>query len=215
MTIPVAIVEDHAPTRELWVAVLDKAAGFECVGRFRNAESAIDGLPSLAPEVVLMDINLPGLTGIDCVRQLKPRMATTQFVMVTAYEDANNIFDALAAGATGYLLKSCSRKELLDAIREVRAGRSPISSSIARKIVESFQPKATTPASPETSLSARELEVLDLLAKGDLYKEIAETLGISVPTVSTYIRRIYEKLHVRSRAQAVARFVNLQRPSQG
>jgi DNA-binding NarL/FixJ family response regulator len=211
MSISVAIVEDHAPTRDLWASVLDSAEDFRCVARFKNAESAIEALPSLAPEVVLMDINLPGINGIECVRQLKLRMPHTQFVMDTVYADANHIFDALAAGATGYLMKSTGPEELLQAIREVRAGGSPMSSSIARKVVLSFQPKES-PASEETSLTAREREVLNLLVKGNLYKEIAEELKISVPTVSTHIRKIYEKLHVQSRAQAVARYVNMQRP---
>ncbi len=211
MSISVAIVEDHAPTRELWVTVLSKAEGFECIGRFKNAESAIDALPGLAPEVVLVDINLPGLNGIECVRQLKLRMSGAQFLMVTVYEDANHIFEALAAGATGYLMKSAQPDELLDAIREIRAGGSPMSSSIARKVVQSFQP-SESPATVEPTLTSREQEVLNLLVKGDLYKEIAEALEISVPTVSTHIRKIYEKLHVRSRAQAVARYVKMQRP---
>jgi DNA-binding NarL/FixJ family response regulator len=137
-------------------------------------------------------------------------MPGTQFVMVTVYGDANNIFDALAAGATGYLIKSTGPEELLGAIREVQAGGSPMSSGIARKVVLSFQPKESL-ASAETTLTAREREVLNLLVKGDLYKEIAETLKISVPTVSTHIRKIYEKLHVQSRAQAVARYVKMQR----
>lgn len=214
MIISVAIVEDHALTRELWATVLSGAAGFRCVGKFENTEEAIGELPALAPDVVLLDINLPGLSGIECARQMKLRMPTTQFVMVTAYEDANHIFDALAAGATGYLMKSTGPEELLEAIREVRAGGSPMSTSIARKVVQSFLPKdaPASPSSTETCLTAREKEVLDLLVKGDLYKEIADTLKISVPTVSTHIRKIYEKLHVRSRAQAVARYVNMQRP---
>jgi DNA-binding NarL/FixJ family response regulator len=206
MSISVAIVEDHAPTRELWASVLTKAEGFQCVGKFKNAELAIDALPALAPEVVLLDINLPGLNGIECVRQLKLRMPGAQFVMVTVYEDANYIFEALAAGATGYLMKSTQPEELLDAIHEVRRGGSPMSSSIARKVVQSFY-STKAPAPTESTLTAREQEVLSLLVKGDLYKEIAETLGISLPTVATHIRKIYEKLHVRSRAQAVARYV--------
>jgi DNA-binding NarL/FixJ family response regulator len=214
MTISVAIVEDHAPTRELWSSVLSNAEGFRCVGKFESAEAAISMLPGIAPDVVLVDINLPGLSGIECARQLKLKMPNTQFVMVTAYADANHIFDALSAGATGYLMKSTGPEELLDAIREVQAGGSPMSTSIARKVVQSFQPKESPSslASTETSLTAREREVLDLLVKGDLYKEIADTLKISVPTVSTHIRKIYEKIHVRSRAQAVARYVKMQRP---
>lgn len=211
MTISVAIVEDHAATRELWSSVLGGAVGFRCVGKFESTEEAIAALPTLAPDVVLVDINLPGLSGIECARQLKLKMPSTQFVMVTAYADANHIFDALSAGATGYLMKSTGPEELLEAIREVQTGGSPMSTSIARKVVQSFLPK-DSPASTETSLTAREKEVLDQLVQGDLYKEIADTLKISVPTVSTHIRKIYEKLHVRSRAQAVARYVKMQRP---
>jgi DNA-binding NarL/FixJ family response regulator len=210
MSISVAIVEDHAPTRELWASVLDSAEGFQCVARFRNAESAIDGLPKMSADVVLVDINLPGLSGIDCVGQLKLRMPKTQFVMVTVYEDADHIFQALAAGATGYLMKTANPEELLQAIRDVQAGGSPMTSSIARKVVQAFQPKQS-PGSEEATLTAREREVLNLLVKGKLYKEIAEALGISVPTVDSHIRKIYEKLHVNSRAQAVARYVKMQR----
>lgn len=212
MSLAVAIVEDHAPTRDLWVRILDQAEGFQCVGRFRNAESAIDALPKMSPDVVLVDINLPGINGIECVRQLKLQMPNTQFVIVTVYNDANYIYEALAAGATGYLMKTAESEELLQAIRDVQAGGSPMSSVIARKVVQSFQPKQS-PASTEAMLTAREREVLDLLVKGRLYKEIANELGVSVPTVDFHIRNIYEKLHVRSRAEAVARYVNPQRPS--
>jgi DNA-binding NarL/FixJ family response regulator len=138
-------------------------------------------------------------------------MPGTQFMMITVYEDANHVFEALASGATGYLLKSASQAEMLDAIRSVQAGGSPMAGNIARKVVQSFHSTTSTPPSDESALTARERDVLELLAKGDLYKEIAETLGISVPTVSTHIRKIYEKLHVHSRAQAVARFIKLPR----
>jgi DNA-binding NarL/FixJ family response regulator len=159
---------------------------------------------------VLFDINLPGMNGIECVRKLKPRLPDTQFVMVTVYEDANHIFNALSAGASGYLLKQMRRNELLDALKDVHAGGSPMSSQIARKVVQNFYRSETQDASGETiELSGREREVLELLARGYLYKEIAEMLKISVQTVNTYIRRIYEKLHVRSRAQAVAKYAHL------
>jgi DNA-binding NarL/FixJ family response regulator len=157
-----------------------------------------------------MDINMPGLSGIECVRQLKPRLPDTQFVMLTVYEDADHIFDALVAGASGYLLKRTTREELLAAIREVHAGGSPMTSDIARKVVQSFHSsgQANAPHAAGSDLSPREREVLDLLARGYLYKEIADTLGLSVATVSTYIRRMYEKLQVRSRGQAVARYAD-------
>jgi DNA-binding NarL/FixJ family response regulator len=213
MTISVALVEDHAVTRELWAEALDAADGFHCAGQFGDAESAMVAMPALQPDVVLMDINLPGSSGVECVRTLKPRMPGTQFVMITVYEDANHIFEALAAGATGYLLKSTMPHELLEAVREVRAGGSPMASNIARKVVASFQSQNAPSTAEESSLTAREREVLDWLVKGYLYKEIGDALGISVPTVSSHIQKIYEKLHVRSRAQAVARYVNLPRSS--
>lgn len=215
MSLSVAIVEDHAATRNLWEKILNQTEGFQCVGKFRDAEAAVDALPKLSPEVVLVDINLPGISGIECVRRLKLQIPDTQFVIVTAYHDADHIFEALAAGATGYLTKSAEPEELLQAIRDVKAGGSPMSSVIARKVVQSFQPKASPApsASPESTLTAREREVLDLLVKGKLYKEIANELGVSVPTVDFHIRHIYAKLHVHSRAEAVARFVNPKRPS--
>jgi len=156
--------------------------------------------------VVLMDINLPGMNGVECVRQLKPLVPETQVLMLTVYEDTDNIFSALAAGATGYLLKRTTQAELLEAIREVHKGGSPMTTHIARKVVQSLQKTAGT-AQPTEVLSPREQEVLDCLAKGFLYKEIAEKLGISYETVHTYIRRIYEKLQVRTRTQAVAKFL--------
>jgi DNA-binding NarL/FixJ family response regulator len=156
-----------------------------------------------------MDINLPGMSGIECVRRLKPQMLGTQFMMLTVYEDPDHIFKALSSGASGYMLKRTPRAELLSAIKDVHAGGSPMSSNIARKIVQSFQRfNSVAPAEPD-NLSPREREVLELLARGYLYKEIAESLHISVPTVNTHIRRIYEKLHVRSRSQAVAKFTHI------
>jgi DNA-binding NarL/FixJ family response regulator len=158
-----------------------------------------------------MDINLPGMSGVDAVRKLKPILPDTQFVMLTVYEDADHIYNALAAGATGYLLKETPRQELLNALQDVHSGGSPMTSNIARKVVQSFgQPRAST--APADELSPREQEVLDLLARGYLYKEIAERLNISIPTVNTYVRRMYEKLHVRSRAQAVAKYAHLAHP---
>jgi len=154
-----------------------------------------------------MDINLPGINGVECVRRLKQLLPETMAVMLTAYEDTENIFNALAAGAAGYLLKRAPRAEILAAIRDVCKGGSPMTPHIARLVVQSFQ-KAAPAASPATeNLSTREQEVLDCLSKGFLYKEIAEKLGISYETVHTYIRRIYEKLQVRTRTEAVAKFL--------
>ena len=185
------------------------AGGFECLGVHENAERALVSLPNEKASVVLMDINLPAISGIECVRRLKPQMMDTQFVMLTVYEDPEHIFKALSSGASGYLLKRTPRAELLAAIKEVTAGGSPMSSNIARKIVQSFHRFNGGSRSETDNLSPREREVLELLARGYLYKEIVDMLHISVSTVNTHIRRIYEKLHVRSRSQAVAKFTNI------
>ncbi len=211
MAISVAIVEDDAPARKILASWIGRAAGFLLVGEWGTAEAALDALPGLKPEVVLMDINLPRMSGVEAVRTLKPLLPQTQFVMLTVYEDADHIYNALAAGATGYLLKETPRQELLAAISDVHAGGSPMTSNIARKVVQSFrQPSANGNGAEQ--LSQREQEVLELLAGGYLYKEIAERLNIGMPTVNTYVRRMYEKLHVRSRGQAVAKYANLMRP---
>jgi DNA-binding NarL/FixJ family response regulator len=208
VSIAVSIVEDDESARQILAGWINRAKGFHCVGEHGTAESALDHLCQEKPEVVLMDINLPGLSGIECVRQLKLRLPDTQFVMLTVYEDADHIFSALSAGATGYLLKRASRQGLLAALQDVQAGGSPMTSSIARKIVQSFrQAPSGAPATPD--LSQREQEVLGLLARGYACKEIADSLSISVTTVSTYVRRIYEKLHVHSRAQAVATYAQI------
>ena len=210
VSIGVAIVEDDVPAREILAGWIRSADGFKLIGEYDDAESAVAELPAKQPSVVLFDINLPGMNGIECVRKLKPKLPGTQFLMVTVYEDANHIFDALAVGASGYLLKQTRRSELLEALKDVHAGGSPMSSQIARKVVQSFRRNETETAGGESvELSQREREVLELLARGYLYKEIAEQLKISVQTVNTYIRRTYEKLHVRSRAQAVAKYAHL------
>ena len=210
MSATVAIIEDDAPNREIWAEWVDRSTDFKCIAQFGSVEAALPKIPELQPRIVLSDINLPGLSGIEGVRKLKPLLPNTQFVMLTVYEDADHIFEALAAGATGYMLKDTKRTQLLEALREVMAGGSPMSANIARKVVQSFQrpvsPSPAAPAAETENLSPRESEVLDLLAQGLLYKEISEKLGVSMPTVNTYIRRIYEKLQVRSRAQAVARY---------
>jgi DNA-binding NarL/FixJ family response regulator len=156
-----------------------------------------------------MDIKLPGMNGVECVRQLKLRIPRTQFVMHTVYEDSNHIFNALQAGATGYLLKQSAHDELLAALKYVYAGGSPMTSYIARRVAQCFSnPPPQTGAGADVDLSPREREVIGMLVRGFLYKEIAEALNISIRTVDTYIRRIYEKLQVRSRAQAVAKYVS-------
>lgn len=206
--IAVAIVEDDPSVREILSAWIQESAGFVFSGAFPDGEQAVPEIQERRPDVVLVDINLPGLSGIECVRRLKPLLPRTQFVMMTVYEDSQNIFAALTAGATGYLLKGTSREAVLLALREVHAGGSPMSGNIARKVVQFLQQPKLQPR-PAAELSKRENEVLALLAQGYLYKEISATLGISTETVNTYIRRIYEKLHVHSRAQAVARYTNL------
>ena len=208
VAIAVSIVEDDAQARKILAGWVSHAPGFRLNGDWGDAEAALAALPEKKPNVVLMDINLPGMSGVDAVKKLKTILPETQFVMLTVYEDADHIYNALAAGATGYLLKETPRQELLNALENVHGGGSPMTSNIARKVVQSFgQARASAPGAED--LSPREQEVLDLLARGYLYKEIAERLNISVPTVNTYVRRVYEKLHVRSRAQAVAKYAHL------
>src|SRR2546423_15059503 len=206
VSIAVSIIEDDSQARQILADWIRRAEGFRFLSEHASAESAVAGLPGEKPQVVLTDINLPGMNGIECVRKLKPLLPEAQFVMLTVYEDADHIFHALAAGATGYLLKQTPRNELLAALKQVHGGGSPMTSNIARKVVQSFQQLAPPSIAEAAELSGREREVLDLLARGFLYKEIAESLSISLPTVNTYIRRIYEKLHVRSRSQAVAKY---------
>jgi RNA polymerase sigma factor (sigma-70 family) len=206
VAITVSIVEDDARVRESLAGLISRAPGFECVSHYPTGEEALAEIPKKKPAVVLMDINLPGMSGIDCVRKLKAVEPSCQIVMLTVYENTEQIFKALANGASGYLLKSTPPEELLSAVQDVHRGGSPMTSHIARKVVQSFQQSA--PSSKATdNLSPREQEVLELLAKGFLYKEIADQLHISFETVHTYIRRIYEKLQVRSRTEAVAKYL--------
>jgi DNA-binding NarL/FixJ family response regulator len=206
MSISVSIVEDNDQLRATLARVLNRADGFRCLSHYANAEDALKDLPQVRPDVVLMDINLPGMNGVQCVRQLKALLPQVQVMMLTVYEDTENIFNALAAGANGYMLKRTSSKELLEAIQDVHRGGSPMTMHIARKVVQSFQHTSSTAQSAE-NLSEREQQVLDCLTQGLMYKEIAEKLGISYETVHTYIRRIYEKLQVRTRTEAVAKFL--------
>ena len=209
-SVGVSIVEDDLSLRSIYVDWIEEAEGFRLVSEYGDGQEACDAIPGEMPDVVLMDINLPGLDGVECVRQLKEQLPNIQFIMITVYEDSNRIFKALAAGATGYMLKQTPREELLGSLREVSQGGSPMSSGIARKVVQCFRTAAPTSTENELSLlSKREEEVLGLLSKGYLYKEISEDLGLSSHTVDTYLRRIYEKLHVRSRAQATALYTRL------
>ena len=206
MAITVSIVEDNDQLRGTLARVINRAEGFRCLSQYPDAEAAVEALPRDRPDVVLMDINLPGMNGVECVRRLKELAPDSLVIMLTVYEDTENIFNALAAGASGYLLKRTPRAEVLDAIREVHRGGSPMTTHIARKVVQSFQQTGAS-SQPTESLSPREQEVLDCLSKGFLYKEIADKLGIGYETVHTYIRRIYEKLQVRTRTEAVAKFL--------
>lgn len=209
--IRVGVLEDDAGTREILSGWFRRTKDIDLAWAHENAEAAVNALAAPAPDVVLTDINLPGMNGIEFVRRAKFAAADTQFIIVTVYEDVDHIFAALAAGATGYLLKRTPRNELLTAVREAHAGASPMNGHIARKVVELF--RARTGAAHEViSLSPRENEVLLLLAKGFMYKEIASQLEISVFTVNNFIRRIYEKLHVTTRGQAVAKLHQTQSP---
>jgi len=210
MSISVSIIEDNTGLRDSLVRLIDNSPGFRCSSQHATAESALKEISKVNPEVVLMDINLPGLNGVECVRRLKPLLPGTQIIMLTAYNKIELIYDALSAGATGYLLKQTKPDDLLAAIRDVHEGGSPINSSIARKIVQSFQKTAAVGGEVAT-LSPRESEVLDLLAKGYLYKEISEKLELSFSTVRTHVRHIYEKLHVRSRTEAVTKHLGQMR----
>jgi DNA-binding NarL/FixJ family response regulator len=208
MAIKVSIVEDDEGVRDSLAALINDADGFQCVSSHPSAEDAIAQIPLKKPDVVLMDINLPNMSGIDCVRKLKEILPQTQIMMLTMYEDGEQIFNSLAAGASGYLLKRTPPAKLLEAITEVQRGASPMSGKIARVVVQYFQKKAQ-PAAPESqTLSKREQEILDLLAKGFRYKEIADTLSISFDTVRSHLRNIYDKLHVSSRTEAVVKYLN-------
>jgi DNA-binding NarL/FixJ family response regulator len=206
--IRVSLVDDDEKTRRILTELIATVETLTLLSDYGTAALAVQNLPKNAPDVVLMDINMPEIDGVECIRQLKPRMPRTLFLMLTVYEDANHIFAALAAGATGYLLKSTSREELIVAIDQIMNGGSPMTSVIARKVVQSFSRMKEGTPEPLASLSPREQAVLDLLTKGYLYKEIAESLGVSVSTVDTYIRRIYEKLQVHSRSQAIAKYLS-------
>jgi len=203
--IKVALVEDNAKLRKSLAILLDSSADLECAVACADAEEALRVLPQIRPDIVLMDIHLPGRNGIECVAGLAPLLPEVRIVMLTAFENSDEIFDSLAAGAHGYLLKSTAPAQLLESIREVAAGGSPISGSVARKIVDFFRTRPAAPVAAEV-LAPREREVLKLLADGCPYKEIASTMQVSLGTVRTYIERIYEKLHVHSRTEAVVKY---------
>jgi DNA-binding NarL/FixJ family response regulator len=204
--ISISIVDDDKRLRESIAAFIDGAPGFRCVSAYGNGALALEKLPADSPDVVLMDINMTGMDGIECAGLLKTRMPKVQIVMLTVYEDTDKIFKALSAGANGYLLKRAEPAKILEAVRDVFAGGSAMSSSIARKVVASFQ-KSLPAVPPESHLSPREQTVLACLANGLTYKAIADELGISIETIRTHLKRVYQKLHVRSRTEAVAKFV--------
>ncbi|HWH70723.1 MAG TPA: response regulator transcription factor [Candidatus Sulfotelmatobacter sp.] len=203
----VSIIEDDAVVREHLVGQLNAAPGFLCASSHPSAESALEEILRQKPDVVLTDINLPGMSGIDCVRHLKQLLPTTHFVMLTVYEDADFIFKSLLAGAVGYLLKgrTGSGDGVLEAVRDAAGGGAPLNSLIARKIVQYFHRQVPS-AAEEQPLSAREREVLELLSSGLLYKEIAARLGVNIETVRKHCHNIYEKLHVNSRTEAAAKW---------
>lgn len=206
--IKIALVDDSPDLRENIAGYLEDFPEFQCVNTYASAKEALAGLPKDQPDIVLMDINLGKnvMDGIECVRQLKILLPQVQVVMLTVFEDSEKIFRTLAAGASGYLLKRQRPNELLAAIREVVAGGAPMSTSIARIVVKSFQ-SAPSHNPKDSELSHREQEVLEGLAQGLAYKQIADQLSVSIHTVRNYIRRIYEKLHVRTRTEAVAKFL--------
>ena len=200
----VVVVEDDRTLRQQIVDILGTASDIRCIGAFSSAEEALKAIPTKAPDVVLMDIKLPGMSGIDCVAKLKRMLPSLQIIMVTIFEDSERIFRALKAGASGYLVKSRPPEQLLEAIRDVHSGGSPMSSHIARKVVQHFHLLDPSPKEAE-NLSPREEQVLDLLASGFIYKEIGDKLNISVETVRTYVKNICHKMHVRNRLEAVAK----------
>ncbi len=207
MPITVAIVEDNKEIREGLAILINGSEGFSCVATYPTAEAAIQSIENDNPDIILMDIQLPGMSGIECVRRLKTSSPSLQIMMQTIYEDDERIYNSLVAGASGYVLKKMPPSKLLEAIQDLHNGGSPMSSQIARKVVQAFQKMGASSQDTE-NLSTREYEILSYLAKGYRYKEIADILNISIETVRTHLRNIYEKLQVRSRTEAVLKFFN-------
>jgi DNA-binding NarL/FixJ family response regulator len=205
--ITIGIVEDDAVVRESLSRLIGKAHGFQCLATCTTGEEALERMPAVRPHVVLMDVNLPEMSGIECTRKLRQLLPETQVLMLTVYEDSDHIFNALKAGASGYLLKRSEPHEVLEAIRDVISGGAPMTSQIARKVVQTFRVEAPS-AAQDVKLTERELEILSWLSKGYANKEIADSMCISLPTVRTHLRHIYEKLHVRSRTEAIVKFLH-------
>ena len=206
MPIKVAIVDDDDGIRTSLATLIRRAPSLRLVGDYADAEAALKEIPHRPPDVVLMDINLPGVNGVECVRQLKISLPAVQFLMLTVYEDSDSLFNSLKAGASGYLLKRTASARLLDAIRDVYGGGSPMTPQLARRVVQYFA-KPPGGESPLARLTPGEKDFLDQLAKGYAYKEIADRLTISIDTVRSYVRTVYEKLHVHSRTEAVVKYL--------
>jgi DNA-binding NarL/FixJ family response regulator len=207
MPIKVSIVEDNDQIREGLSVLINGSTGFQCVATYPTAENALKYLPAQKPDVVLMDIQLPGMSGIECVRELKRLLPDLQIMMLTIYEDDDNVFKSIVAGASGYVLKKTPPSELMDAVSDLHNGGSPMSDRIARKVVQAFQQMGKSSRETE-NLTQRESEVLSYVAKGFQDKEIAEKFFLSSETVRTHLRNIYKKLHVRSRTEATLKYLN-------
>jgi len=201
----VVVVEDDPRLQQHLIMLLEKPADITCLCAVSSAEEALEKIPAYRPDVVLMDINLPGISGIDCIRELKKKLPRLEVVMLTAYEEEDNIFRALKEGASGYLLKSSTPEDIYNAIRDVYAGGAPFSSHIARKVAQYFRVEKTIEDENE-KLTPREKDVLKLLASGYIYKEVADQLDITLETVRTYVKRICTKLHVRSKVEAIIKY---------
>jgi DNA-binding NarL/FixJ family response regulator len=206
MQIKIVIVEDDEGIRSSLSALLRRVRDFKVVGECANGEIALREIPKLLPDVVLMDINLPGMKGYECIRQLKATHPSVQFLMLTVYEDSDSLFNSLKAGASGYLLKRTAPARLLEAIRDVHSGGAPMTPQLARRVVQFFS-KPAAGAEPLARLTPAEREFLDQLANGYAYKEIADRMKISIDTVRSYVRTVYEKLHVHSRTEAVVKYL--------
>jgi DNA-binding NarL/FixJ family response regulator len=206
MQIKVAIVDDDEGIRGSLAALIRRGTAFRLTGEYPDAESALREIPSHPPDVVLMDINLPGIKGVECVRQLKAQLPGVQFLMLTVYEDSDSLFNSLKAGASGYLLKRTASSRLLEAIRDVHSGGAPMTPQLARRVVQFFSAPAKK-VSPVAALTPGEREFLEQLANGYAYKEIADRMNISIDTVRSYVRTVYEKLHVHSRTEAVVKYL--------
>ncbi len=202
MSITICIVEDLDEVREGLKQFISLNSEFSVLGTFRAAEEALYEIPRLKPQIVIMDISLPGMNGIECIRQVKGQSPSTQFMMFTVYENDEKVFEALKAGASGYLLKNTGLVQMIEALKELHNGGSPMSANIARKLVTVFRDKEKETATIEV-LSKRENDILQLLSKGLLYKEISDQLSISTGTVRQHIHHIYEKLHVQNRTEAL------------